>query len=118
MGSSSYKEDSDAATPPYMYKGFRRILKTTTWMSCLLSFSVSILGGLMLACWDLKYHRSNAQLWMVPFSLILFITPVLVWFSVFISDLFSPKEVQDQDHQHVDKSPPQHSTIPCDPEKR
>lgn len=95
----SYKEDGGAAAA-YRYKRFRSILKT--WISCLGSFTVSILGGVTLTCWELRYHRSNSQLWMVPFGLILFATPAIVWLSVVISNILSSKEDEGPD---VDQLP-------------
>lgn len=91
----SYKEDTDAAATT-QHKRFRRMLKT--WTSCLCSFSISIVGGLILTCWELRYHHTNSQLWMVPFGLILFVTPAIVWLSIFISEVFRFKEDYDDDH--------------------
>ncbi|KAI3444357.1 hypothetical protein Pfo_001022 [Paulownia fortunei] len=63
---------------------FRRIVKT--WIGCLGSFTLSLVGGLILAWWELNYHPTNDQQWMVPLGLILFVTPVIVWLAIFISD--------------------------------
>lgn len=52
---------------------------------------ISIVGGLILVFWEIKFHPSYRQLWMVPFGLIIFLTPVLACFAVFISDIFRPK---------------------------
>lgn len=41
--------------------------------------------------WEYEYHRTNSQLWMVPFGLVLLITPLFVWFSIFVSDWCSTK---------------------------
>ncbi|XAR62923.1 hypothetical protein NMG60_11022662 [Bertholletia excelsa] len=56
----------------------------------LASLSISMVGGVMLYWWAQKYHPRNRQLWMVPFGLILLATPVVVLFSVFVSDLRNP----------------------------
>ncbi|KAL5792159.1 hypothetical protein ACOSP7_000753 [Xanthoceras sorbifolium] len=63
----------------------------TCMVACLWSFLVSITGGLTLGFWEYQYHPTNRQLWMVPFSLILLVTPVVVWFAVFVSDIFNNK---------------------------
>lgn len=76
----SYEEERGSSN-----KRFQKITKT--WIACLGSFLVSMAGGLILSCWEFKYHPTNSQLWMVPIGLILFFTPVIVWFSVFISEI-------------------------------
>lgn len=58
-----------------------------TYIACLWSFLVSLTGGLMLAWWEYEYHPTNTQLWMVPFGLILFATPLIIWFAIFVSDI-------------------------------
>lgn len=55
------------------------------------SLLVSIFGGFLLVWWLHKYHSKNKQLWMVPFSLIFFLTPLIIWFFLFISHLFISK---------------------------
>ncbi|KAK7275422.1 hypothetical protein RIF29_16538 [Crotalaria pallida] len=67
-----YKESSKI-TKPYL-------------MILVLCLLISIIGGSLLGWWIYKYHPTNNQLWMVPFGLILFLTPLIVWFSLFISD--------------------------------
>ncbi|KAE7999305.1 hypothetical protein FH972_003750 [Carpinus fangiana] len=57
------------------------------------SLMVSMIGGLTLGWWEYEYHSTNSQLWMVPFGLILLLTPLLVWFSVFVSDICSSEVV-------------------------
>lgn len=53
----------------------------------------------MLSYWQLRYHRTNSQLWMVPLGLILLITPAIVWLSIFISHtLSSSSEQNEEDH--------------------
>uniref|UniRef100_A0A5B7CAY8 Transmembrane protein n=1 Tax=Davidia involucrata TaxID=16924 RepID=A0A5B7CAY8_DAVIN len=56
-------------------------------IACLASFLISMVGGLVLGWWKFKYHPTNSQLWMVPFGLILFVTPVIVGLSVSVSHL-------------------------------
>lgn len=51
------------------------------------SLLISMFGGSLLVWWLHKYHSTNRQLWMVPFSLIFFLTPLIIWFSLFISHL-------------------------------
>ncbi|KAG8477526.1 hypothetical protein CXB51_030891 [Gossypium anomalum] len=68
-------------------KGSKKTMNT--FMACLWSFLVSLGGSLLLAWWEYQYHPTNRQLWMVPFGLILFFTPLIVWFAIFVSDIFS-----------------------------
>jgi len=49
------------------------------------SLLISITGGSLLGWWLHKYHPTNAQLWMVPFALILLFTPAIVSLSVIMS---------------------------------
>ena len=81
----SYKEEREVG-----YSKFGKIVKTC--IACLVSFLVSMFGGLMLVWWDLEYRPTNSKLWMVPFGLILMVTPLIVWFSAFISDICSPED--------------------------
>ncbi|XWS31990.1 hypothetical protein CRYUN_Cryun23aG0122200 [Craigia yunnanensis] len=60
-----------------------------TYIACLWLFLVSLTGGLMLTWWEYKYHPTNRQLWMVPFGLILFTTPLIIWLAIFVSDICS-----------------------------
>ncbi|KAK4578106.1 hypothetical protein RGQ29_028301 [Quercus rubra] len=55
------------------------------------SLMVSMIGGLTMGWWEYEYHPTNSQLWMVPFGLVLLITPLFAWFSIFVSDLCSSK---------------------------
>ncbi|KAG7994799.1 hypothetical protein I3843_01G076600 [Carya illinoinensis] len=57
------------------------------------SLMVLVMGGLTLGWWEYEYHPTNSQLWMVPFGLILLVTPLFVWFSIFVSDACSLSEV-------------------------
>ncbi|KAK1325292.1 hypothetical protein QJS10_CPA01g02517 [Acorus calamus] len=50
-----------------------------------LLLATSLAGGAVLVWWALEFHRANEQLWMVPVGLILFSTPIVVWFSIFAS---------------------------------
>ncbi|KAJ4825424.1 hypothetical protein Tsubulata_010350 [Turnera subulata] len=61
-------------------------------IACLWSFLVSMVGGFVLVWWEYKYHATNSQLWMVPFGLILFVTPVIAWFAVLVSETCDSKE--------------------------
>uniref|UniRef100_A0A7N0US46 Uncharacterized protein n=1 Tax=Kalanchoe fedtschenkoi TaxID=63787 RepID=A0A7N0US46_KALFE len=72
-------------------KGLKMFL---VWLCLVLS---SVAGGIVLMCWELRYHPSYTQLWMVPCGLILFGTPMILWFSVVVSDILNP------DHLSVDK---------------
>ncbi|KAE9605768.1 putative ATP-synthase-associated protein [Lupinus albus] len=65
----------------------RSKIKKLYLMILVLSVLITIAGGSLLGWWLYKYHPTNKQLWMVPLSLILFLTPLIVWFSFFISDL-------------------------------
>ncbi|KAH7664647.1 hypothetical protein IHE45_14G133200 [Dioscorea alata] len=53
-------------------------------MMCLLT--ISIAGGGLLVWWTVAFHPYNKQLWMVPFSLIILGTPIIVWLVLFASD--------------------------------
>lgn len=53
----------------------------------LLSMLISFTGGYVLAWWIHKYRSENRELWMVPFGLILFLTPLFIWFSLIVSDI-------------------------------
>jgi len=68
-------------------------------VGCLGALLVSIVGGLILVIWQLKFHHTNTQLWMVPVGLIILITPVIVCVSSIVSDLSSPNK--DDDHGGV-----------------
>ncbi|EOX95609.1 Uncharacterized protein TCM_005055 [Theobroma cacao] len=81
MGSDKEESFETKAKEP------KRVVKTYT--ACLWSFLVSLTGGLMLAWWEYEYHPTYRQLWMVPFGLILFTTPVIIWFAIFVSDICS-----------------------------
>ncbi|KAM7472343.1 hypothetical protein LguiA_010526 [Lonicera macranthoides] len=59
---------------------------------CFGTFLISMVGGLTLGWWELRYHPTNSQLWMVPFGLVVFVTPAIIWFSIFISDVCNSKE--------------------------
>nr|KYP59127.1 hypothetical protein KK1_014556 [Cajanus cajan] len=71
----------------YDYKENQGITKPSYMMMFISSLLISIVGGSLLGWWLYKYHPTNRQLWMVPFGLILFLTPVIVWLSLIISDL-------------------------------
>ncbi|GMI66739.1 hypothetical protein HRI_000343200 [Hibiscus trionum] len=80
----------------------RNIAKT--YAACLWSFLVSLAGGLLLGWWEYEYHPENRQLWMVPFGLILFSTPVIIWFAIFVSDICSCTEEADGSNHEPDKA--------------
>ncbi|KAK9122275.1 hypothetical protein Syun_019892 [Stephania yunnanensis] len=61
------------------------MMRTSTYMACLSSIMMCITGGLLLALWAYQFSSSNSQLWMVPFGLILSVTPIVVWLSLFVS---------------------------------
>ncbi|KAG8391988.1 hypothetical protein BUALT_Bualt01G0244900 [Buddleja alternifolia] len=89
------------------YRRFQGMVKT--WIGCLGSFTLSLLGGLILAWWELNYHPTNEQQWMVPVGLILFVTPLTVSLSLFISDFYlssthdySPSEKPFHDPEKLD----------------
>jgi hypothetical protein len=60
--------------------------KVKAYIICVWSFLVSMAGGLLLLWWDYEYHPTNSQLWLVPFGLILFVTPVIACFAVVVSE--------------------------------
>lgn len=91
--SGSSKEDMEADAAAQLKRSFRGILRK--WIACVGAFSISMVGGVMLTCWEMKYHQSNSQLWMVPFGLILLATPVVVWLSIFVSDILGSKKEED-----------------------
>lgn len=78
-----YEEDKDRI------KSFRKIMKKAFLGSVL----ISLIGGVLLSCWEFKFHDTNSELWMVPVGLILFFTPVIVWSSVAVSEMISTTEV-------------------------
>lgn len=84
MGTSTYDDEKEK----YCWSNLKDIPER--WIGCLGSFLVSLVGGVMLSYWEFKYHPTNSQLWMVPFGLILFFTPVIVCFSIFVSEICNP----------------------------
>ncbi|OAY62094.1 hypothetical protein MANES_01G241300v8 [Manihot esculenta] len=58
-------------------------------ITCLWSFLVSLSGGLVLGYWKHEYHHTNTQLWMVPFGLILLVTPVIIWVALSVSEIYN-----------------------------
>jgi len=80
------------------YNESKRIITKQYMMILVLSLLISMLGGSLLVWWHHKYHSTNRQLWMVPFGLIFFLTPLIICFSLFISHLFiskSDEELED-----------------------
>ncbi|KAL1367091.1 hypothetical protein AAHE18_02G027100 [Arachis hypogaea] len=98
----------------YKERQQRMITKKTYMMILLLSLLISIFGGCMLGWWLHKYHPSNKHLWMVPFSLILFLTPAFVWFSIFISDFCISKIDDDEQKQEHGMVNHHHQIHPLD----
>ncbi|GAB2271865.1 hypothetical protein Dimus_006695 [Dionaea muscipula] len=93
MGTTKGEEESwDGNCKGVVIRG--KIHRWKTCIACLVSFMVSLIGGIILVFWEMDYHPRNSQLWMVPFGLIMFATPVIVWFSAFVSDLFCPNKEQ------------------------
>ncbi|KAK9758111.1 hypothetical protein RND81_01G207900 [Saponaria officinalis] len=68
-----------------------------TCVLCLCSFLVSIIGGAILVFWQIKFHPTNSYLWMVPFGLVMFTTPIFIWIISISSDLCCHN-----DDEHVD----------------
>ncbi|KAK7389755.1 hypothetical protein VNO78_25048 [Psophocarpus tetragonolobus] len=90
MGTPKGVENGD-----YEYYKENQGITKSYYLIFILSLLISIIGGSLLGWWLHKYHPTNRQLWMVPFSLILFFTPVIVWLSLIIPDLFSSKNEQE-----------------------
>ena len=67
------------------YERIQKLAKASVVL--LWSFFISLVGGLTLVWWELEYHSTNSQLWMVPFGLIMLVTPVIVCLSLFVSDI-------------------------------
>ncbi|MED6223271.1 hypothetical protein PIB30_072401 [Stylosanthes scabra] len=102
----------------YHYKERQqRMVITKAYMVILLLLSllISIFGGTMLGWWLHKYHPSNKHLWMVPFSLILFLTPAFVWFSIFISDFCISKNSDEQKEEEGMSNHPLDQSSLCEP---
>lgn len=77
---SVHKEERDVANVDQK----KRFAKASS-IACLWSFLISLTGGLMLVLWELKFHPTSCQLWMVPVGLILFITPAMCWVAIIVS---------------------------------
>ncbi|CAJ1950515.1 unnamed protein product [Sphenostylis stenocarpa] len=69
----------------YEYKENQGLTKSYYLVVFISSLLISTIGGSLLGWWLHKYHPTNRQLWMVPFSLILLFTPAIVCFSLIIS---------------------------------
>jgi FtsH-binding integral membrane protein len=81
------------------------------------SLMVSMIGGLALGWWEYKYHSTNSQLWLVPFGLILLLTPLVVWFSIFVSDICSSEVADGLPRASQLVRPPDDSVSDHDPER-
>ncbi|GMN42826.1 hypothetical protein TIFTF001_012034 [Ficus carica] len=79
------KERNIGSDKEFKYKTLK---KSIFWF---VLFLVSLAGGLTLTWWRFKYQPNNRQLWMVPFSLLLLVTPAIVWFSLVFSDICTVK---------------------------
>lgn len=84
---ASDKEEKDTMSYPEQEGS---VVKTRA--ACFGSILVSVAGGILLGWWEYQYHPSYRQLWMVPFGLILFATPVIVWFSLVVSHVCNSKD--------------------------
>ncbi|KAB1219726.1 hypothetical protein CJ030_MR3G019179 [Morella rubra] len=78
----SLKEEKDESQREYKERVKKFIIYSWALMVCMI-------GGLTLGYWEFEYHPTNRQLWMVPFGLILLVTPLFVWFSIVVSDVCS-----------------------------
>ncbi|KAL2230845.1 UNVERIFIED_CONTAM: hypothetical protein Sindi_1678900 [Sesamum indicum] len=68
-------------------ESYRRLgRRAKIWIGWLGSITLSLAGALILAWWELNYHPTNHQQWMVPLRLILFVTPLIVCLGVLTSD--------------------------------
>lgn len=102
------------------YNESKRIITKQYMMILVFSLLISMLGGSLLGWWHHKYHSTNRQLWMVPFGLIFFLTPLIIWFSLFISHLFiskSDEELEDASNMsHLIQIHPMDESI-CHPKR-
>lgn len=92
------------------------------YIVCVSSFMASMIGGAVLVYWQIKYHPHNRELWMVPFGLVLFTTPLFVWFISLASDARCPIRDKQQQQQQLVSEPsplgsPSLSRFPNDPER-
>lgn len=109
------KERNIGSDKEFKYKTLK---KSIFWF---VLFLVSLAGGLTLTWWRFKYQPNNIQLWMVPFSLLLLVTPAIVWFSLVFSDICTVKN-NDQNvmiSRETQSAPslPEGSNIHADPER-
>ncbi|GAB4861546.1 hypothetical protein Ancab_036738 [Ancistrocladus abbreviatus] len=100
----SVKEEGEEGRRSVLVNGVDHQEERQYWkacVACLVSFLVSMTGGAILVWWEIDYHPTNSELWMVPFGLIMFATPVIVWFSSVFSDFCRPQNQEDRDsHGH------------------
>ena len=87
MGSNKVKENGN-------YRENEKITNSDL-VIFFLSLVMCTVGGSVLGWWFYNYHPTNRQLWMVPFGLIFFLTPVTVWFSLAMSDICSSKREEE-----------------------
>ncbi|CAN0889431.1 hypothetical protein LINGRAHAP2_LOCUS16090 [Linum grandiflorum] len=87
------EEGSSRISRRNITKWTRKDETTPMWyMGCGWAFIVSLVGGVVLGWWEFRYHRTNTQQWMVPFGLILFVTPLFVWLAVIVSDFLKEED--------------------------
>ncbi|KAI9093889.1 hypothetical protein K1719_026887 [Acacia pycnantha] len=75
---------------------FDKILIAGTVSVSLQLDGIHVAGGSVLVWWNVKYRSENSELWMVPFGLILFLTPMVIWFSLIVSDLCVSSSKEDE----------------------
>lgn len=80
----------------------------SSYVSCFWLFLVSIAGGVVLGWWEIVFRPSNSQLWMVPFGLVVLLTPVVIFFTVFISDLCNSSDDASQKLEKQSVAPVHH----------
>ena len=83
MGSNKETETDIESHQIHDNKVHNKFVKKT--VACFVSFLVSLAGGFALAWWRCEYEPQDRELWMVPFGLVLLVTPAIVWFSVVFS---------------------------------
>ncbi|KAK4267060.1 hypothetical protein QN277_023899 [Acacia crassicarpa] len=89
---SSYEDEEDEG-----YREKQRKLKPSSVIIIfVLSALISVAGGFVLMWWNIKYRSEDSELWMVPFGLILFLTPMVIWFSLLVSDLCVSSSKEDE----------------------
>ncbi|KAK4268919.1 hypothetical protein QN277_022146 [Acacia crassicarpa] len=98
MGSSEEGGENGGCNNKESQKKVKPYLK----LIFLSSLLVSIVGSFILGWWIYKYHPQNSELWMVPFGLILFLTPLIVGLSLVISGPSFSQKQHDEEEQVYD----------------